>query len=239
MKTIGGLANKYDVIVIEDLAYFGMDFRQDYSQPGEPPYQPSVAHYTDHWLLLVSSSKVFSFAGERIGAMIIGDKLFSRCYPDLKRYYTSDLFGYSMIFGALYCLSSGVNHSAQYGLAAMLKAANDGEYNFVEGVKSYEERAHVLKKTFTDNGFNIVYDTDIDTPVADGFYFTISYPGMSGNQLMTSLLYYGVSAISLVITGSDRTEGLRACVSQIHPTLFPILEERLKKFHKDYRSLKR
>jgi len=117
LKTIGELATKYDVIVIEDLAYFGMDFRKDYSKPGEPPYQPTVAKYTDYWLLLISSSKAFSFAGERVAAMVIGDKLFGRHYPDLKRYYTSDYFGYSMIFGALYCLSSGVNHSATYGLA--------------------------------------------------------------------------------------------------------------------------
>ncbi len=56
LRTIGTLSNKYDVIVIEDLAYFGMDFRKDYSQPGQEPYQPTVANYCDHWLLLISSS---------------------------------------------------------------------------------------------------------------------------------------------------------------------------------------
>jgi aspartate/methionine/tyrosine aminotransferase len=234
LRTIGELANKYDVIVIEDLAYFGMDFRKDYSQPGEPPYQPTVAHYCDHWLLLISSSKAFSFAGERVGAMVISNKLFGRVYPDLKRYYTSDQFGYSMIYGALYALSSGVCHSAQYGLAAMLKAANDGQFNFVEMVKEYGVRAHELKRIFLENGFEIVYTTDIDEPVADGFYFTISYPGMTGAVLLENLLYYGVSAISLVITGSTRIEGLRACVSQIHPSLYPVLETRLKQFHKDF-----
>jgi len=40
LRTIGTLAKKYDAIVIEDLAYFGMDFRSDYSIPGVPPYQP-------------------------------------------------------------------------------------------------------------------------------------------------------------------------------------------------------
>lgn len=234
LKTIGTLADKYDVIVIEDLAYFGMDFRKDYSHPGEPPYQPSVANYGDHWLLLISSSKAFSFAGERVGTMIISDKLFNRVYPDLKRYYTSDQFGYSMIYGALYALSSGVCHSAQYGLAAMLKAANDGEYNFVESVKEYGRRAEVLKKIFLENGFKIVYDTDIDEPIADGFYFTISYPGLTASELLEDLLYYGISAISLAICGSTRTEGLRACVAPVHPSLFPILEDRLRKFHKDF-----
>jgi aspartate/methionine/tyrosine aminotransferase len=234
LKTIGRLADQYDVIVIEDLAYFGMDFRKDYSHPGIEPYQPTVARYCRHWLLLISSSKAFSFAGERVGTTVMSDQLFNRVYPDLKRYYTSDQFGYSMIYGALYALSSGVCHSAQYGLAAMLKAANDGQFNFVEMVKEYGRRAHELKKIFLDYGFSIVYETDIDQPVADGFYFTLSYPGMTGSELLENLLYYGVSAISLAITGSTRLEGLRACVSQIHPSLYPVLESRLKQFHQDF-----
>jgi len=78
LQIIGELATKYNVIVIEDLAYFGMDFRTDYSVPGEPPYQPTVAKYTDNWILLISSSKVFSYAGQRIGVMVISNKLFTR-----------------------------------------------------------------------------------------------------------------------------------------------------------------
>ncbi|MCK5821772.1 MAG: pyridoxal phosphate-dependent aminotransferase [Bacteroidales bacterium] len=234
LKTIGELATKYDAIVIEDLAYFGMDFRKDYSCPGEPPFQPSVANYTDNWLLLISSSKAFSFAGERVGGMVISDELFDRVYPDLGRYYSSTRFGYSMIFGALYSLSSGVNHSAQFGLAAMLREANDGNYNFVESVKEYGRRAVVVKKLFIENGFSMVYDTDVDKPIADGFYFTFAYPGFSGDELLEKLLYYGISAISLNITGSRRTEGLRACVSQIHPAQYSDLESRLKQFHSDH-----
>ncbi|MCD6346476.1 MAG: pyridoxal phosphate-dependent aminotransferase [Bacteroidales bacterium] len=234
LEIIGRLSSKYDAIVIEDLAYFGMDFREDYSQPGVPPYQPSVANYTDNWMMLISSSKVFSFAGERVGAIVISNKLFDRCYPDLGRYYSSTCFGYSMIYGALYSLSSGVNHSAQFGLAAMLKMANDGKFNFVDSVKEYGVRAKYMKKLFLDNGFDIVYDTDIDEPIADGFYFTFSYAGFSGSQLLEELLYYGISAISLNITGSHRTEGLRACVSQIHPSQYKDLEYRLNKFHKDH-----
>jgi aspartate/methionine/tyrosine aminotransferase len=69
LSTIGELARTYDVIVIEDLAYFGMDFRKDYCKPGTPPYQPTVAHYADDYILLISSSKIFSYAGQRIGMM--------------------------------------------------------------------------------------------------------------------------------------------------------------------------
>ena len=234
LQIIGEMANKYDVIVIEDLAYFGMDFRKDYSHPGEAPFQPTVAKYTDNYIFLISSSKAFSYAGQRVGTIAISDKLFKRRYPDLKRYYATDGFGYSMIYGALYALSSGVTHSAQYGLAAMLKAANDGKYNFVEGVKVYGERAKKMKKLFLENGFKIVYDTDIDEPIADGFYFTFSFTGMTGSELLENLLYYGISAISLAITGSERSEGLRACVSQIKESQFKDLEYRLKRFNEDF-----
>lgn len=230
LKIIGELADKYDVIVIEDLAYFAMDFRTDFSKPGQPPYQPTVANYTDNYLLLMSSSKIFSYAGQRVGMMVISPTLFNRRYRGLKRYFSSDQFGYAMIFGALYTLSAGTCHSAQYGLTAMLKAANDSKFNFVNEVKEYGERAKIMKKMFQDNGFTIVYDMDENVPIADGFYFTFSYQGFTGTELLEKLLYYGISAISLEITGSERTEGLRACVSQISKNQFADLEYRLTKF---------
>jgi aspartate/methionine/tyrosine aminotransferase len=234
LKIIGELANQYNVVILEDLAYFGMDFRIDYSKPGVPPYQPSVAKYTDNYILLISSSKAFSYAGQRIGMMVISDKLFNTRATDLLRYYMSDQFGRAMIFGTVYSLSSGTAHSAQYALTAMLKAANEGKFNFVEEVKEYGEKAKIMKRLFLDNGFRIVYDKDIDKPIADGFYFTIMYPGFDGPDLIEELLYYGISAISLSITGSEHTEGLRACVSLVMRTQFPDLEFRLKKFHEHH-----
>ncbi|MEI6062712.1 MAG: pyridoxal phosphate-dependent aminotransferase, partial [Bacteroidota bacterium] len=200
LRTIGDLANQYNVVILEDLAYFGMDFRKDYSKPGVPPYQPTVAKYTDNYILLISSSKAFSYAGQRIGMMVISNKLFNSRSEDLLRNYTSDQFGRAMIFGTVYSLSSGTAHSAQYALAAMLKAANEGKFNFVEEVKEYGAKAKIMKKLFTDNGFHIVYDMDIDQPIADGFYFTIAYTGFDGPALIEELLYYGISAISLSIT---------------------------------------
>jgi len=235
LQIIGELSTKYDVVVMEDLAYFAMDFRKDLSKPGVPPYQPTVANYTKNYILLISSSKSFSYAGQRIGMMVISNDLFKRRFPDLKRYYKTDEFGYSMVYGAIYSLSSGTSHSAQYGLAAMLKAANNGSFNFVEDVKEYGERARIMKKMFTDNGFKIVYDMDEGQPLADGFYFTFSYPGMSGVELLEKLLYYGISAISLTTTGSERHEGLRACVSQIQREQLKDLEERLKIFNEHHK----
>jgi len=234
LNIIGDLANKYNVIVIEDLAYIAMDFRTDMSKPGIPPYQPTVANYTENYILLISSSKAFSYAGQRIGMMVISDELFNRRVKGLLRNYTSDQFGYAMIFGTVYALSAGITHSSQYALAAILKAANDGKYNFVESVREYGEKAKIMKKLFTDNGFKIVYDKDEDKPIADGFYFTISYPGFNGEELLSELIFYGVSAISLAITGSKRTEGIRACVSLVGREQFPALEERLKQFNQDH-----
>jgi len=231
---IAEVARKYDVVVIEDLAYFGMDFRKDYSKPGQPPYQPSIAHYYDKYILLISSSKVFSYAGERIGMLAISDALFHSQAQGLMKYYGTNSFGHAFIFGTMYALSSGTSHSSQYALAALLKAVNDGRYNFVEGVKEYGEKAAIMKKLFTDNGFRIVYDKDLDEPIADGFYFTFSYPGFTGTELLEKLVYYGISAISLSITGSERTEGIRACVSLVSRDQFPDLEYRLRRFHEDH-----
>lgn len=234
LQIIGELATKYDCIVMEDLAYFGMDFRKDYSVPGEKPFIPSVAKYTDNYILLISSSKAFSLAGQRIGMTAIPGKLFNSKGNNLEPYFGSDKFGYAYIFGAMYALSSGVSHTNQWGLAGLLKAVNNGDYNFVENVKEYGDRARVMKKLFTDNGFQIVYDMDENEKIADGFYFTISYPGFSGIELVEELLYYGISAISLTTTGSDRHEGLRACVSLTGKERFKDLEDRLKSFEKDH-----
>ena len=121
-------------------------------------------------------------------------------------------------------------------MAGLLKAVNDGTYNFVEAVQAYGERARAMKRLFTQNGFSLVYDRDEDQPLADGFYFTVAYPGFSGVQLVEALLYYGISAISLETTGSSRTEGIRACVSLTGEDRFHELEERLKRFDADCRS---
>ncbi len=229
LKIIGELANKYNVIVMEDLAYFGMDFRKDISKPGVPPYQATVANYTDNYLLFISSSKAFSYAGQRLGMMVISDKLFKTDFPNFKNYYPSTGFGRTMIYGTIYPLSSGTAHSPQYGLAAILKAVNDGEYNFIEEIKVYAEKAHRMKEMFLKNGFHLVYDKDEDMALSDGFYFTIGYEGMSGDELLHELLYFGVSAISLGITGSER-QGLRACVSLVPMEDLPELEKRLEQF---------
>jgi aspartate/methionine/tyrosine aminotransferase len=235
LKIIGETALRYDVIVMEDLAYFCMDFREDLSKPGEPPFQPTVAKYTDNYILFISSSKIFSYAGQRIGLMIISDSLFMRDYPDLQKRFGGTDFGSTITLRLLYALSSGTCHSAQYAMAAMMKEANEGRFNFVEQVKEYGEKAKIMKRLFLENGFDIVYKNDLDKAVADGFYFTVSYPGMTGNQLVENLLYYGISAIALDNTGSCE-EGIRACVSFVKREQFAGLEKRLKLFNEYFSS---
>ena len=229
LETIGKLATQYDCVVMEDLAYFAMDFRQDLSVPFQPPYQPSVGRYTDNYMLLISGSKAFSYAGERIGVVCISDKLFHRHFEQLSKRYQGLPFGLVFSTRMLYALSSGTSHSAQYAMAAMLKAASDGEYDFRKEVSVYGQRAHKLKEIFCRHGFHVVYDKDLDQPVADGFYFTIGYKNMTSGELAKELMYYGVSAICLITTGSHQ-EGLRVCTSFIEDHQYDQLEERMQVF---------
>lgn len=228
LQIIGELATKYDVIVIEDLAYFGMDFRKDYSIPGEAPYQPTVAHYTENYILTISSSKSFSYAGQRIGMLVMSKQLRERKYPDLKRTLGKERFGEAMTGSVLYAISAGVTHSAQWGLTALLKAVNDGTYNFREEVKVYEQKATTVKKLFTEHGFHIVYDKDGDENIADGFYFTVGYKNLHSSELLKRMLQCGLCAITLQTTGSEQTGALRICISLIPDSQYPELEERLK-----------
>ncbi len=233
LQIIGELATQYDVIVLEDLAYFAMDFRQPLGKPFEAPYQPTVARYTDHYVLLISGSKAFSYAGQRIGVACISDQLYQRAYPGLTKRYGGGTFGTVFIHRVLYALSSGTSHSAQFAMAAMLKAASDGAYDFLGEVSVYGERARKLKEIFLRHGFYLVYDNDLGDPVADGFYFTIGYPGMSSGELARELMYYGVSAIALTTTGSNQ-EGLRACTSFIKDHQYTQLEERMQVFEEQH-----
>ncbi|WP_085535601.1 aminotransferase class I/II-fold pyridoxal phosphate-dependent enzyme [Massilibacteroides vaginae] len=233
LQIIGEMSNKFDTIVIEDLAYFAMDFRKELGQPFEAPFQPTVAHYTDNYILQISGSKAFSYAGQRIGVTAISDKLYHKSFAGLTQRYGGGTFGTVYTHRVLYALSSGTSHSAQFALAAMFKAASDGVFDFVSETKEYGRRAKRLKDIFLRHGFKIVYDLDLGEPIADGFYFTIAYPGMSGGELMKELIYYGVSAISLSTTGSGQ-EGLRACTSFIKDNQYQLLDERLALFNSNH-----
>ena len=234
LKAIGKLATIYDAIVLEDQAYFCMDFRHPYGKPYEAPYVPTVARYTDNYILMLSASKIFSYAGQRIALACVSDKLFDKQYPALaERYQDTGVFGATFTASIMYMITSGCTASTQYGFAEMLNQAVEGKINFVEDTREYERRAKRMKDIFTANGFHVVYDKDVTQNVGDGFFFTLGYPGMTGGQLLCELMYYGVSSISLATTGSDQ-EGVRACTSRMREELYPVLEERMKAFHEDH-----
>ena len=234
LKIIGELATAYDVIVMEDLAYFCMDYRKDMGHPFQPPYPPTVARYTDNYILMLSASKIFSYAGQRIAMLCISDALFERQYPAMaQRYNDSGVFGETLIASILYMITSGCTASTQYAYAEMLRLSTEGVLNFVDDTRAYAVRAEKMKKIFAENGFHIVYDEDVSQKVGDGFFFTIGYGLMEGGELLRELLYYGVSSISLALTGSGQ-KGVRACTSRMSEELYPVLEERMKAFHEDH-----
>lgn len=234
LRTIGEMATAYDAVVMEDLAYFCMDYRKDLGHPYAPPFVPTVARWTDNYILMLSSSKIFSYAGQRIALVCVSDKLFDKYYPALaERYHDSGIFGQTFTASILYMITSGCTASTQYAYAEMMRLSCEGKINFVEDTREYERRAREMKKIFRDNGFRVVYDHDVTQEVGDGFFFTLGYDGLTGGQLLKELMYYGVSSISLSTTGSDQ-QGVRACVSRMKEELYPALEERMKAFREDH-----
>ena len=232
LKGIGMLATKYDVIVLEDLAYFAMDFRRDLSHPFQAPYQATVARYTDNYVLWISGSKAFSYAGQRIGVTCISNKLYHREYAPLKDNFGVATFGDFFTNRLMYTLSSGTTHSVQCAMSALMEAACDGSYNFLDDVKEYGRRAKFMKDVLLAAGFELVYDNDMGSPLADGFYFTVIYPGMTGLQLTRELMYYGIAVFPLDTMGSLE-QGVRICTSFFSDNQHDIFRERIELFHQN------
>lgn len=232
LQIIGELATQYDVIVLEDMAYLCMDFRKDLSVPFEPPFQSTVARYTDNYIIMLSGSKIFSYAGERIAVVCISDKLFRREYPALKERWGLARFGDNFILNYLYVNTSGTSHSAQYALSAMFEASVDGRYNFVRELRNYGLRAHRSREIFDANGFHLVYEKDMEQTISDGFFYTVGYKSMGNRELLESLLRCGVVAVPLNTTGSGQS-GIRVCVSRLlGDEDFELLDRHLKLFVK-------
>lgn len=232
LEGIGRLATKHDIIVLEDLAYFAMDFRRDLSHPFEAPFQATVARYTDNYMLAVSGSKAFSYAGQRIGVMCIGNKLYHRIYPNMQELFGVGEFGNFFSNRLMYTFSSGTTHSVQHAMAALMEAAVEGSYNFLDDVKEYGRRAKFMKDVLLQNGFYLVYDNDMGSPLADGFYFTVQYPGMNDLELTRGLMYYGIAVYPLDTMGSEQ-QGVRICTSFFSREQEPLFEQRIQQFNKD------
>jgi len=235
LEGIGRICDEHSLLAIEDLAYFGMDTREDYFTPGEPPYQPTVLRYTKRGISLVSSSKIFSYAGQRISLAFLSPELMEMDAPGLKDSCGTANVGHAFLHAGLYPVTASVPQSPQYGLLALLRAANSGDRDVFRPALEYARRARIMKPMFLENGFRLVYDNDLGEPLADGFYFTVSYPSFDhGADLISELLLYGISAITLESAGSSRVEGLRACVSLTDDSRFEDLRTRLEAFRGDH-----
>ena len=236
LRCIAEVSEETGCIVIEDMAYFCMDMRgKGYGRAYTPPYPPTIANYTGRYMLLLSGSKIFSYAGQRTGILCVGPVLFNEKYSSLaERYGDSGIFGHTLAGSILDMITSGCTASTQYGLAAMMDSSCEGKLDFAKDMSEYGKRAERMKAIFMRNGFSICYDHDAIGNIGDGFFFTVSYPGMDSATLVGELLSYGVSTVSLDKMGSKR-RGVRVCSSRIHDDQFDLLAQRMAEFAADHK----
>ena len=152
-------------------------------------------------------------------------------YPNLQKRFGVGEFGNFFANRLMYTFSSGTTHSVQHAMAALMEAACDGSYRFLDDVKEYGRRAKFMKDVLLSNGFYLVYDNDLGAPLADGFYFTVQYPGMNDLELTRKLMYYGIAVYPLDTMGSTQ-QGVRICTSFFSDDLRPLFKQRIEAFNK-------
>ena len=86
---------------------------------------------------MLSSSKIFSYAGQRMALACISDKLFDASSCLAERYKDAGVFGPTLIASILYMITSGCTASTQYAYAEMLRLSTEGKINFVEDTREY------------------------------------------------------------------------------------------------------
>jgi hypothetical protein len=169
---------------------------------------------------------MFSYAGQRIAVSVISPVLSERRFENLNKYYNAKRFGRAYVHGGIYPTTAGVPQSPQHALSAIFETSCKGEYDFLTRVRTYGERAKKAKEIFLNNGFELLYDKDLDEPIADGFYFTIKRVNMTGGELLHAMLLFGMSGIPMRPTGTNR-EGIRICVSLVPTEQYNELEKRV------------
>ncbi len=234
LSIIGSEASRADVIVLEDMAYLGMGSRKGSPTPSQPPLQHSIANYTHNWIMLLSGSKAFGYAGQRVGCMVVSNDLWTSEFPNLLQYFATSQFGYAMAHGGVYSLSSGVCQSAQYGFAAILRSANNGDFPNFQAPKDHEMLANHIKRIFTACGFDLLPCHHDCTPNSEGIHFTVTYPGFTGAELHKELLYYGISTLALHNSGCENGSGVKVCTHKMHEFEIPLLEQRLALFYQQH-----
>ena len=93
LEGIAEICDSNNILAIEDLAYLGMDFRKDYSEPNTEPYIPTIGKFGTNWVTLISASKAFSFPGPRCGLAIISPKLNKQEFDNLEMFCGRKRFG--------------------------------------------------------------------------------------------------------------------------------------------------
>jgi aspartate/methionine/tyrosine aminotransferase len=224
LQAIAALCARYDVLPIEDLTYLGMTG----GGQGGSARLPSISQYAARYFIVLSASKMLSYAGERVGFLIGSQTLLvdnSTAIARISGVESIERSCSSMIFN----ISAGAPHSAQHGVAQALEAINEGKLDLERALAVYADRARQLKEFLLENGFYLIYDDEAQR-AADGFYVCFGYPNLSGNELLRRLLVYGVTVLPLSLFGSTRTDGVRACVGRLDEKSMVLLGKRLTGF---------
>ena len=103
-----------------------------------------------NYFLIISSSKIFSYAGQRIAVTIISPKLMEKRYKNLRQYFDTERVGHAFVHGGVYPTTAGVSQTPQHALAALFEASCKGQYNFLKEVKVYSKRAAKIKIIFQE-----------------------------------------------------------------------------------------
>lgn len=230
---IAELCKAFNVIPIEDLTYLGMI---NSKQPLHDRV-PSISRYAEDYFLVISTSKMLSYAGERVGLLVGSPHLLATESEKLR-----ESLGVTSVRRAcsslIFNLTGGASHSAQYAIAAAIQAINADQYPLEERLSIYIERAHALIKILINNNFYIINSLSKEKKEeqksdeqSKGFYVNFGYSGLSELELVEHLLRVGVAVLPLSIFGSQRNDAVRACVGRLDEEKLVRLQQSLRRFN--------
>lgn len=210
----------YDVVCAVDDAYLELNYRKRSHR--------HLLSLTPRAISLWSASKIYSQAGNRVGAIVGRRGLMALEYPRLK-----ERFGAPGIGGALRRLQHNANVNpnspAQAGVAAGLEYDNNHSYEICKRVRSaYQKRIELLSSLSLKHGFKLLYEP------GGAIYLAVDHPRTEdGNDLARKLLSVGVASVPLfVFLGPKR--GVRLSVSKLDEEAGHRLSEALAAFNSIY-----
>ncbi len=224
LREIARLCDAYNVLPIEDLTYLGM--LSDHQ--GGVRVIPSITQFSDRYFLILSCSKMMSYAGERIGFLIGSEPLLESHSECLKpRYLTNSIR--TAVGSLIFNSTAGAPHSAQEAVANTLRAINNEKINIERYLSQYARRAHLLKQVLKRRGFTLInHDQDLESD--DGFYVCFEYQCLPSMELLQGLLRLGISVMPLNAFHTNHSNGVRACVGRSDCQDIIQVENRLKHF---------